>query len=264
MDQPLVIKPKIRLSKFRTDFTEGWGKAEAAEETARLRARIGVLQDKLYANTDRALLVILQGMDCSGKDGATKSLLDAVNPAGTEVISFKAPTSEELAHDFLWRIHRVVPHYGRIGVFNRSHYEDVLIVRVLGLRPKEVWKSRFDLINAFEHQLVENGYTLLKFFLHISRDEQARRLEERLQDKNKNWKFEAGDLKMREHWDGFMDAYEDVLNKCSTQAARWHLVPADKKWYRDLVIARRVVEAMEAMDLKWPAAREDLSKITVK
>jgi PPK2 family polyphosphate:nucleotide phosphotransferase len=261
--QPFVIKSRIHLSAFQTDFTDGWEKEDAAIETSRLRKRIGELQSKLYANTGQALLVIFQGMDCSGKDGATKSLLDAVNPAGTEVISFKAPSTNELAHDYLWRIHQAIPSYGHIGVFNRSHYEDVLVVRVMELQPKDIWKKRYDQINDFERHLSQNGYTLLKFFLHISREEQAGRLVARLQDKTKNWKFESSDLKMRERWDGFMDAYEDALNKCSTREARWHLVPADRKWYRDLVIARRVVEALEDMDLKWPAAREDLSKVTI-
>lgn len=263
MKQALVVKPEIRLADFRTDFDDGWDKQDAVRETAKFRARVGELQARLYANTHRALLVVFQGMDCSGKDGATKSLLDAVNPAGTEVVSFKSPTSEELAHDYLWRIHKAVPNYGHLGVFNRSHYEDVLVVRVLGLQPSAVWKSRYDQINAFEQHLQENGYTILKFFLHISREEQAERLVQRLQDKTKNWKFESADLKMRERWDQFMEAYEEVLNRCSPKGARWHLVPADKKWYRDLVIARRVAEALEAMDLKWPPAREDLSKVRV-
>ena len=264
MKQPLVIKPKIRLADFRSDFSNGWTKEEATSETLKLRARIGELQAKLYANTRQALLVVLQGMDCAGKDGATKSLLDAVNPSGTEVVCFKSPSSEELAHDYLWRIHRAVPNYGRIGVFNRSHYEDVLIVRVLELQPKSVWKRRYEQINDFEQHLGANGYTVLKFFLHISREEQAERLVERLQDKTKNWKFESADLKMRERWDEFMEAYEDVLNRCSPPEAPWHLVPADKKWYRDLVIAQRVVEALEDMKLKWPPAREDLSRVRVK
>ena len=264
MKQPLIIEPKIRLADFRADFSNGWEKETAVVETAKLRKRIGELQAKLYANTKQALLVVLQGMDCSGKDGATKSLLDAVNPAGTEVISFKSPTTEELAHDYLWRIHRAVPNYGRIGVFNRSHYEDVLIVRVLGFQPKAIWKRRYEQINSFEEHLTANGYTLVKFFLHISREEQAERLVERLQDKSKNWKFETADLKMRERWDEFMEAYEDVLNRCSPSTARWHLVPADKKWYRDLVIARQVVTALEDMHLKWPPAREDLSRVKVK
>ena len=264
MKQSFVIKPKVRLADFRSDFTDEWDKEEAMVETTKLRTRIGELQAKLYANTDQAVIVVFQGMDCSGKDGATKSLLDAVNPSGTNVVSFKAPTNDEQGHDYLWRIHKVVPHYGYLGVFNRSHYEDVLIVRVLGLKPKEAWKRRFDQINSFEKHLAENGYTMVKFFLHISKEVQAERLEERLQDKTKNWKFESGDLKMRERWDEFMGAYEDVLNLCSPKAARWHLVPADKKWYRDLVIARRVVEALEDLDLKWPPAREDLSKMKVK
>ena len=188
MKQSFVIKPKVRLADFRPDFTDDWDKEDALAETAKHRARIGELQAKLYANTERAVLVVLQGMDCSGKDGATKSLLDAVNPSGTEVVSFKSPTSDELAHDYLWRIHKVIPRYGYLGVFNRSHYEDVLIVRVLGLKPKEVWKRRFEEINAFEQHLSENGYSIIKFFLHISKEVQAERLVERLQDKTKDRK----------------------------------------------------------------------------
>jgi PPK2 family polyphosphate:nucleotide phosphotransferase len=264
MAQPILIKPRIRLRDFKTGETFGLTKERAREETQRLQERIGGLQAKLYANTHASVLVVFQGMDASGKDGATKSLLEYVNPAGVEVTDFKAPSTEELAHDFLWRIHHAAPRYGRIGVFNRSHYEDVLVVRVMKLAPREVWAPRFEQINRFELNLHEAGCRILKFYLHISHDEQAERLRARLEDPAKNWKFEGADLRMRERWDDFMGAYEDVLNRCSTPYAPWHLVPADRKWIRDHVIARHVCDALEEMNLTWPKPKEDLSKYSVQ
>jgi len=189
--------------------------------------------------------------------------LECVNPAGVETVNFKAPSAEELAHDYLWRVHQAVPRYGNIGVFNRSHYEDVLIVRVMKLQPERVWRARYDQMNAFENHLTGNRVVLLKFFLHISKAEQAERLQARLDDPRKNWKFETGDLAMRAKWPAFQRAYEDALNCCSTAWAPWHIVPANRKWYRDFVIARTVVEAMEKLKLKWPKPREDLSKIEI-
>ncbi len=264
MRQPVEIKSKIRLKDLDPSETFGLTKEKARAATHKLLKRIGELQSKLYANTDRALIVVLQGMDASGKDGATRALFEFVNPAGVEVANFKAPSSEEREHDFLWRVHHVVPRYGHIGVFNRSHYEDVLVVRVMKLAPKEIWAPRFEQINRFEKSLAESGYTVLKFFLHISRKEQAERLKARLQDPAKHWKFEGADLRMRAHWDHFMEAYEDVLDKCSPPHARWHAIPADKKWVRDHLIARRVCEALEDMKLAWPKAKEDLSKYKVR
>jgi PPK2 family polyphosphate:nucleotide phosphotransferase len=264
MSQPVVIKSKVSLKDFSPTETFGMTKEKAREETRKLLERIGGLQAKLYANTDRAVLIVLQGMDASGKDGATRSLLEFVNPAGVEVANFKAPSADDLAHDFLWRIHRVVPRYGHIGVFNRSHYEDVLVVRVMKLQPKAVWGPRFEQINRFEESLAESGYTLLKFFLHISPEEQAERLKARLEDPAKNWKFEGADLRMRARWPEFMTAYEDVLNLCSPRHARWHLIPADKKWVRDFLIARRVCEALEELELDWPKPKEDLTKYRVQ
>jgi PPK2 family polyphosphate:nucleotide phosphotransferase len=263
MPQNVVVKSRIQLKDY--DPTEDFGlkKEKTREATRRLLERIGGLQAKLYANTRRSVLVVLQGMDASGKDGATKSLLEFVNPAGVEVTDFKSPSSEELAHDFLWRIHHAVPRYGRIGVFNRSHYEDVLVVRVMELAPKEIWAPRFEQINRFELNLHEAGYTLLKFYLHISREEQAERLRARIQDPAKNWKFEGADLRMRERWDEFMTAYEEAINRCSPKHARWHVIPADKKWVRDHLIAKHVCAAMEELELSWPKPREDLSKYTV-
>ena len=263
MKQTLKVIPPIRLGDFDPAFCQDLDKEATREKTTKLCQRIAELQDLLYANANQAVLILLQGMDTSGKDGATKRLLEFVNPLEIEIANFKAPSTEERAHDFLWRVHKVVPRYGHVGVFNRSHYEDVLIVRVLKLQPERVWRARYDQINAFEDYLAQNRVILLKFFLHISKAEQAERLKERLADKRKNWKFEAGDLEMRAKWPQFQRAYEDALNACSPAESPWHIVPADRKWYRDYVIARTVVDAMEKLNLNWPKPREDLSKIKI-
>ena len=263
MKQPIKVTPPIRLKDFNPSFCDGPDKDATREKTTRLCQRIAELQDLLYANANQAVLIVLQGMDTSGKDGATKRLLEFVNPLEIETTSFKKPSAEELAHDYLWRVHKVVPRYGHIGVFNRSHYEDVLIVRAMNLQPERIWRARYDQINAFEKYLTENRVIVLKFFLHISRAEQAERLKERLLDKRKNWKFESGDLVMRAKWPQFQRAYEDALNCCSTPWSPWHIVPSDRKWYRDYVIARTVVNALEKLRLKWPKPREDLSKIEI-
>jgi PPK2 family polyphosphate:nucleotide phosphotransferase len=264
MSQPLKITSSIRLKDFNPGSHDGLEKEAAREMTRKLCERIGELQELLYANANQSVLIVLQGMDASGKDGATKRVLEFVNPAGTEVTSFKSPSHEELAHDFLWRIHKAVPRYGNIGVFNRSHYEEVLIVRVLKLKPEKVWKAHYAQINAFEKELVANRIVVLKFFLHISKEEQAERFRARIKDARKNWKYNPDDLKIREHWDEFQKAYEDAINRCSTTEAPWHVVPADHKWYRDYVIARTVTKAMEALKLKWPKPREDFSKVRIR
>jgi PPK2 family polyphosphate:nucleotide phosphotransferase len=263
MKQPVKATPPVRLKDFDPGFLDGLEKDETKKRTEKLCLRIGELQELLYANSSHSLLVLFQGMDCSGKDGVGKKVLEFVTPAGVETTSFKSPSREELAHDFLWRIHKAVPRYGNIGVFNRSHYEDVLIVRVLNLQPERVWKQRYEQINAFEKHLAENKVVLLKFFLHISKEEQAERLQARLDDKRKHWKFEKADLEMRTKWAQFQKAYEDVLNRCSTSHSPWHIVPADHKWYRDYVVARVMVEAIERLKLKWPKEREDLSKVRI-
>jgi len=263
MSQPIKILSPIRLKDFNPDSHEGLDKDETREKSLKLCQRIGELQELLHANSNRALLIVLQGMDTSGKDGAARRVLEFVNPAGVETANFKSPSSEELAHDYLWRIHKAVPRYGNIGVFNRSHYEDVLIVRVMKLQPAPVWRRRYEQINAFEKHLVANNVVVLKFFLHVSREEQARRLKARIQDSRKNWKFELADLKMRAQWGQFQKAYEDAISKCATHYAPWFIVPADRKWYRDYVIAKTVVKALEEMNLKWPRPREDLSKIQI-
>jgi PPK2 family polyphosphate:nucleotide phosphotransferase len=264
MKQPLIIRGKIRLQDFDPAYSGELEKEAARAQTLKWGQRIGELQELLYANARHAVIILFQGMDASGKDGAVKRVLEFVNPAGVTTANFKAPSAEEQAHDYLWRIHRAVPRYGYIGVFNRSHYEEVLIVRVLGLQPKEVWQHRYRQINAFEDFLAENRVILLKFFLHISRKEQAKRFNDRLHDPRKNWKFSTADVKMRARWDGFQEAYEELLNRCSTPTSPWHLVPANHKWYRDYVIARTVVKALEDLKLKWPAPAKDLAKIRIR
>ena len=263
MKQPLIVVPPIRLRDFDPDFHDGRDKDETRERTAKLGLRLAELQELLYANANNAALVVLQGMDASGKDGAVKSMLESVSPLGIEIADFKAPSREELAHDYLWRIHNAVPERGHLGIFNRSHYEDVLVVRVMKLQPEKVWRPRYEQINAFEEHLTANGVIVLKFFLHVSKDEQAKRLRERLKDPAKNWKFEAIDLEMRARWDEFQQAYEDALNNCSTTRVPWHIVPSDRKWYRDYVIAKTVVDRLEKLKLQWPKPREDLSKFKV-
>ncbi len=264
MAQPLKVTSKIRLRDFNPGYHAGLDKEKTREETTRLCMRIGELQQLLYANRNHSLILLFQGMDTSGKDGAGKRVLEFVTPAGVETANFKTPSHEELAHDFLWRVHKVTPRYGNIGVFNRSHYEDVLVVRVLKLQPKEIWSTRYEQINDFEKILTDNQTILLKFFLHISKQEQAKRLQARLDDPAKNWKFEMNDLKMRAYWREFEKAYEDALNCCSQPNAPWHIVPANHKWFRDYVIAKTVVSALEKLKMKWPKPKLDLSKIKIK
>ncbi len=261
MKQALIAKPTLHLRDFAPDYCESLNKAQTVAKTLRLCQRIGELQPKLYANGTQGIVIVLQGVDTSGKDGTSRRVLEFVNPSGVEFTAFKMPSAEERAHDFLWRVHKALPRHGNLGVWNRSHYEDVLVVRVLNLAPKEVWQKRYDHINAFEKILTENGYHVLKFFLHISKREQAARLQERLDDPTKQWKFAAADVEMRKRWDDFQQAYEDVLNRCSTRHAPWYVVPADRNWYRDYVVASTVCNTLESLDLKWPKPSEDFSKI---
>ncbi|MDH4154976.1 MAG: polyphosphate kinase 2 family protein [Nitrospira sp.] len=262
---------KLSLGHYDPNHTGDYkkneqGKAKAKAETAKLTARLDGLQERLYANATRSLLIVLQGMDTSGKDGTIKSVMSGVNPQGCKVVAFKAPTKDELAHDFLWRVHREVPPKGFIGIFNRSHYEDVLITRVHGLVTDKVAKRRVDQIKEFEELLTENGTTVLKFFLHISKEEQKERLEARIADPEKRWKWSSGDLEERKLWGEYQKAFEDVLSATSTERAPWYIVPANRKWYRNLVVADRVVNALEAMNLKTPPAPEgvDFAKLRIK
>ncbi len=261
---------RLRLKHCDPDDTGDYkksenGKATARAEMERMVARMGRLQERLYASGDRALLVVLQGMDTSGKDGTIKSVMSGVNPQGCKVVAFRAPSKDELAHDFLWRVHREVPPKGFIGIFNRSHYEDVLITRVhKWISEKEV-RHRFEQIVEFEELLAESGTAILKFFLHISKDEQKDRLEERIRDPEKRWKWNSGDLEERKLWGDYMRAFEDVLSATSTDRAPWYVVPANRKWYRNLVVADRIVDALEEMELKAPPEPEgvDFDKLKI-
>ncbi len=262
--QPSIVRGKIRLKHFDPAYDAGLDKEETKHRTEKLRQRIGDLQPKLYANASHALLLLFQGMDASGKDGSVRGVLQHVNPAGVEVANFKVPSAEESAHDFIWRVHKVVPRFGNIGVFNRSHYEAVLAERVLELVPKQTWRARYEQIVNFERMLVQNRVIVLKFHLHISREEQAERIRERLANPEKNWKFSHADLKTRQHWDDYEGAYEDMLNETSHALAPWYIVPGDRNWYRDYVIADAVVQALEKLRMKWPESTEDLSKVKFK
>jgi PPK2 family polyphosphate:nucleotide phosphotransferase len=222
--------------------------------TSRETERIAKLQRVLYADARHALLIVLQGRDASGKDGTIRHVFGAVNPQGCQVASFKVPTELERRHDFLWRVHQQIPPRGMIGIFNRSHYEDVLVARVDGIVPRKVWKRRYDQINDFERLLTECGVVIVKFFLHVSRDEQKRRLIERLTTEEKNWKFNAGDLQDRAKWDEYSAAYRDALTRCSPPHAPWYLVPADDEHVRNWLVARVIADSLEGLDLRYPPA----------
>ncbi len=246
---------KTRLASIDPASTAGIDKQRAAFELEHNREELGKLQYRLWAQNTQSLLVVLQGMDTSGKDGVVRHVVTGMNPEGAKVVSFKKPSEIELDHDFLWRIHAACPARGEVAVFNRSHYEDVLIVRVHSLVPEEVWRPRFEIINAFERSLVREGTTIVKIFLHISKDEQKGRLIERLKDPEKNWKFNAGDIEERKHWDEYQRAYEDVLARCSTPEAPWHVVPADHKWYRNWAVSEILLTTLRRMAPSAPRGR---------
>jgi PPK2 family polyphosphate:nucleotide phosphotransferase len=257
---------KVKLSDWDPNDTSEFkgNKDEGQIEIENLKLKLTGLQEVLFAEHKHKLLVVLQAMDTGGKDGAIRHVFERVNPQGTQVANFKAPSAEELDHDYLWRVHKQVPGKGDIVIFNRSHYEDVLIVRVHNLVPPDVWKPRYDQINAFEQMLAENGTTILKFYLHIDKEEQKKRLQARLDDPNKHWKFHTGDLEERKLWTEYMQAYEDALNKTSTAAAPWIIVPANHKWYRDLVISTILVNTLEGLKMKFPEPEEDLEGVRVE
>jgi PPK2 family polyphosphate:nucleotide phosphotransferase len=233
------------------------------KELEKQRRRIQGLQARLYAENERGLLIVLQAMDTGGKDGTIKHVFSGVNPQGCRVSSFKTPSAEEANHDFLWRYHKSAPARGRIGIFNRSHYEDVLVVRVKDLVPDAVWRERYHQINDFERNLSNDGITVLKFFLHISKDEQKRRLQSRLENPDKRWKFSSADIKERAFWDDYQVAFEDALTNCSTEHAPWYVVPANKKWYRNLVVARTIADTLAAVDPQFPPAEEGLELVEI-
>jgi len=255
---------RISLETIDPDQSEHYRKKkDVARELEKQRRRISDLQARLYAENEQGLLIVLQAMDTGGKDGTIKHVFSGVNPQGCRVSSFKRPSAEEANHDFLWRYHKSVPARGRIGIFNRSHYEDVLVVRVKGLVPEEVWRGRYGQINSFERNLTLDGITVLKFFLHISKDEQKRRLQSRLDNPDKRWKFPSADIKERAFWDDYQAAFDDALTDCSTEHAPWYVVPANKKWYRNLVIARTIADTLAAIDPQFPPAEEGLQNVTI-
>jgi PPK2 family polyphosphate:nucleotide phosphotransferase len=267
MSQPLTVSPgdEIRLKEFDPSHTGGIKSRKDAQEE--LDANIEALAElgyRLYAEDRRSLLLVLQGMDTSGKDGTIRHVTKGFNPQSCQVTSFKQPSIEEIDHDFLWRIARALPRRGNIGIFNRSHYEDVLIVRVHNLVPKAEWKTRYERINQFESLASQGGTTLVKIFLHIGKNEQRKRLQARLDDPQKRWKFSKADLAEREYWNDYQKAYNEALTRCNTEHAPWYIVPADKKWYRNLVVSRILRKTLEKLDPQYPPAEEGLDGLVVK
>lgn len=264
LNRKLVVKPgtKVKLPDFDPEDTAGVkDKDEALEVMERNRLKLEKMHTLLAAENKRSVLIVLQGMDTSGKDGTIRHVMNGINPQGCEVTSFKAPSAEELDHDFLWRIHKAVPPKGDIGIFNRSHYEEVLVVRVHDLVPREVWSERYKQINRFEQILSENQVKILKFFLHISKDEQKRRFQQRIDDPDRRWKISQTDFDERKFWDDYTAAYEDVLAKCSTDHAPWFVIPANKKWFRNLAVSHIVAETLESMDMKFPPPTIDVKDL---
>ena len=263
-----LIKPGKKVSLARYDPADRSASSSFKEKDIReltaLSARLDKLQDVFYASAKHKLLIVLQGMDTSGKDGTVRHVFNAVDPLGVRVASFKAPTEEEKSHDFLWRVHRQVPGNGEIVVFNRSHYEDVLITRVHGWIDAKECKRRYKHINAFEKVLADSGTVILKFFLHISMDEQKRRLEERLANPDKQWKFRLGDLEERKHWEDYMTAYKDAMEATSTALAPWFVVPSDSKTNRNLFISRVLVKTLNGLKLGYPPPEENLEGVVVE
>jgi PPK2 family polyphosphate:nucleotide phosphotransferase len=258
-----VVEPgsKPKLSKRDPDDTADATKTKCTGTLQKNIQRLFDLQTLLAASDSRAVLIVLQAMDAGGKDGTIRHVMTGLNPQACRVTSFKVPTAEELHHDFLWRIHHAMPHRGEIGIFNRSHYEDVLVTRVHKLVPKSVWSERYEQINDFERTMTKNGVVIFKFFLHISKEEQARRLEQRLDDPHKNWKISQADLAERNSWDDYTAAYEDALAKCSTNRAPWYVIPANKKWFRNLAVSQILVDAMSAWKMKYPPPAGDLTEL---
>lgn len=256
---------KVKLKDYNPGDTPGEGKhADAEQQMEGLGAEISELQELLAAAQHQSMLIVLQGMDTSGKDGTIRHVFSRVNPQGCYVHSFKEPTEEDLEHDFLWRIHKYTPGKGSIAIFNRSHYEDVLIARVQNLVPKPVWQARYQEINNFEKLLANSSTIILKFFLHISFDEQAQRLEAREKDRDKAWKLSASDWETRKHWDAYQEAYEDALSKCSTEEAPWYIVPANHKWYRNLAISHVIAHTMHKYKDEWQADLEERGKLELE
>jgi PPK2 family polyphosphate:nucleotide phosphotransferase len=263
-----LVKPGTKLDLAAIDPEDSGPFASKSEKAVvklmhDMSAQLSELQERLFAEQRQSLLVVLQALDTAGKDGVLRKVVGPLDSRGVSVASFKAPNAEELHHDYLWRVHQKVPRKGDMAFFNRSHYEDVLVVRVMGLVPRSVWKHRFDHINDFERMLTEEGTRIVKIYLHISKDEQKRRLQERLDDPEKRWKFEPADLKMRERWDDFISAYEDTITRTSTQIAPWWIVPANRKWYRDVCVAKILVDVLADMKPQYPKATFDATKVVI-
>lgn len=251
---------KVKLQDIQPRQDGGLEKEEGAAQLDELLKEIDLVQEELYAAGTHSLLIVFQGMDTAGKDGAIRGVLSPADPQGCHVTSFKVPTEEEREHDFLWRVHKAAPRQGMIGVFNRSHYEDVLVVRVHELVPEGVWKRRYEHINAFEELLADSNTIILKFFLHISREEQEQRLLEREKEPEKAWKLAVGDWKERLLWDDYQQAYEDALTECSTKTAPWYIIPSDRKWFRNLAVAQVLVEELEPYRKLWKEKLHGMSE----
>lgn len=261
----LPIGRSVKLSGIPTKGASFHGDRKVAEkEFRKLRRELRDLQYRLYAEGKQKLLIVLQALDTGGKDSTIRRVFQGVNPQGVRVHSFKAPTAEELAHDYLWRVHKVVPAAGMIGIFNRSHYEDVLVVRVDNIVPESIWRPRYEHINNFEKMLSDTGTKILKFYLHISAEEQRERLQERLDDPSKNWKFDVGDLAKRKQWSAYRTAYEEALSETNTPYAPWYVIPADQKWYRNLAISSIITHTLYQMNPQLPPVTEDLSSIVIE
>lgn len=266
LSKALIAAPgrKTRLKQFDPANTYGASKPESAGQLGKNLERLSVLQYLLYAEGRRSVLVVLQAIDAGGKDGTIQHVMSSMNPQGVTVTPFKVPEGEERRHDYLWRVHRAVPQYGNIGIFNRSHYEDVLVVRVHDLVPKAQWSKRYDQINDFERMLSENGVKIVKFLLYISKDEQAKRFRQRLEDPGKTWKFSMDDVKESEFWDDYIAAYDEILQRCSTEYAPWYVIPSNRKWFRNLAVSQILVQTLDSMDLKYPKPVEDVQKLQLE
>ena len=254
----------VDLAAWDPGTDDGFSKADLKAATKELNKRLEALQEQLYAEGLHKVLVVLQATDTGGKDGTIRHVFDGTNPQGVKVASFKKPTDEELAHDYLWRVHEHTPAAGDITIFNRSHYEDVLVVRVHGIVPEERWQKRYGHINDFERMLADEGTTIVKIYLHISKDEQKQRLQDRLDEPDKHWKFSIGDLAEREKWDDYQEAFRVMLERTSQPWAPWYVIPANNKRYRNLVISQILVDTLEGLDMQWPEAEDDLTGIVIE
>ena len=267
MTQKITVEPgkRVDLADFDPRYIVGdWTKKSPAKDIAKLTAASREMAYRLYAENHRAVLLVLQGMDTAGKDGTIRVVMTGINPQSCQIVPFKQPSSEELDHDFLWRIHKAVPRRGNIGIFNRSHYEDVLVVRVHNLVAQSEWETRYDRINEFEQLLVDGGVTIIKCFLHISKEEQRERLQARLDRPHKRWKFSKGDLDERKLWDDYIRAYEAALTRCNTEHAPWHIIPSDRKWNRNLTVSRILHDSLKQLDPQFPESEPGLDGIVVE